>query len=98
MKENKDIIEETISDAEPISDTTTSPIIDNDEDSMDVYCVNDPSSYYPATYVIYGMAAGLVAGILGMTLFNNNKLILCVCVFLGTLIGYFIKKGDPHEK
>ena len=86
--ENTDVYEENLN---SVSDK------DEDEDSLDVYCVNDPASYYPATYVVYGMAIGLVAGVIAMML-TDSRLLLSVCVFIGTLIGYFIKKGDNHEK
>ena len=58
---------------------------------------DDSNDYYQATYVVYGMAAGLALGIVAMALFDS-KLALSACVFLGTLIGYFIKKGDSNEK
>ena len=94
MEENKEMIEENLTEIESDTDANMDP--DTDNDDMNVYCVNDPDSYYPATYVVYGMAAGLAAGIVAMTLFDS-KLLLCAGVFIGTLIGYFIKKGDPHE-
>ena len=51
---------------------------------------------YPGTYTVYGMAIGLVVGIIALAL-TDSKLALSLCVFIGTLIGYFIKKGDSDE-
>lgn len=57
----------------------------------------EKDAYYPATYVVYGMAIGLAVGAIAMYLFDS-RLALSACVFIGTVIGYFIKKGDPDEK
>ena len=42
-------------------------------------------------YFVYGMAIGLIVGIVFLYAFDS-KLLMSICVFIGMLIGYFIKR------
>lgn len=50
-----------------------------------------PSTEDKGTYFVYGMAAGLVVGIVVYAI-TDSKLYLSLCVAIGMLIGAFIKK------
>jgi len=88
MDDNKDVLDMT--------EETTDEVQDSDISEEIPLATDDAGNYYPSTYVVYGMAAGLAAGAVLMAM-TDSRLLLSACVFLGTLIGYFIKKKDPKE-
>ena len=98
MDENKNIIDDTaIKDTETGTENTDAKeaVQENPEEQI-IMATDENGNYYPSTYTVYGMAIGVAVGAVLMNM-TDSKLVLSLCVLIGTVVGYFIKKKEPQE-
>lgn len=70
------------------------------DEPYQVFQYQEPESYeYTGTYFVYGMAIGLMVGIVLFFLFGQNKILLSIATIGGAIIGAFMKKkAGPKNK
>ncbi len=98
-EENKDQVlnEEAV---EMVEETTSaeehkSPV----DEPYQVFSYKEPESFeYGGNYFVYGMAIGLVIGIILFYLFGQNKYLLSIATIGGAIIGACMKKKGGSGK
>ena len=69
------------------------------DEPYQVFPYKEPESFeYAGSYFVYGMAIGLMIGIVLFFLFGQNKILLSVATIGGAIVGACLKKkGGPKN-
>ena len=94
VSEAVETVEEEATEAEETA-KKKSPV----DEPYQIFQYKEPESYeYTGSYFVYGMAIGLMIGIVLFFLFGQNKILLSIATIGGAIVGACMKKkGGPKS-